>query len=71
MAEDAKSLGVIERILSESAIGQAAFYERIRVPSAGRALLPRAPDLVARRYERFHRIGADSIRGYTPNMEVL
>ena len=29
-AEDAKSLGIIERILSENEIGQKVFYERIR-----------------------------------------
>lgn len=58
-AEDAKSLGVIERILSENEIGQKPFYDRIRdlLDREFRAL-SRDPDLVGGRYERFRRIGA-------------
>lgn len=58
-AEDAKSLGVIERILSENEIGQKPFYERIRkLLDDEFQELSRDADLVGRRYERFRRIGA-------------
>lgn len=57
-AEDAKSLGVVERILSEDDIGKKEFYDRIR------ALLKEEirelsddPDLIGRRYDRFRSIG--------------
>lgn len=60
-AEDAKSLGVVDRILSEKDIGKPEFYK-----SVGELLyselkrLEAEPDIVSRRYERFRRIGADS-----------
>ena len=57
-AEDAKSLGVIERILSENDIGQKAFYDRIRTLLTGElGELSGDPDLVGKRYDRFRRIG--------------
>lgn len=61
-AEDAKSLGVIERILSEKDIGQKAFYDRIRhlLAQETRALTSDA-DLVAKRYERFRRFGLSAV----------
>ena len=60
-AEDAKSLGVIEQILSENEIGQKPFYDRIRtLLDREFQTLSRDPDLVGRRYERFRRIGADA-----------
>jgi single-stranded DNA-specific DHH superfamily exonuclease len=57
-AEDAKSLGVIERILSEDDMGQKEFYDRIRVLLADELEeLSRDPDLLAKRYLRFRRLG--------------
>ncbi len=61
-AEDAKSLGVIERILSENDIGKKEFYDRIRrLLSVELNLLSNDPDLVGKRYERFRRIGVTSL----------
>ena len=61
-AEDAKSLGVIERILSESDIGKKVFYDRIRNLLAEElGELVKDPDLVSKRYDRFRRIGADTM----------
>lgn len=61
-AEDAKSLGVIERILSEKEIGQKPFYDRIRtLLSAEISRLAEDPDLLGKRYDRFRRIGADAV----------
>lgn len=57
-AEDAKSLGVIERILSENDIGKKEFYDRIRsllTDEVGGLI--RDPDLINKRYDRFRRIG--------------
>ena len=60
-AEDAKSLGVIEQILSENEIGQKPFYDRIRtLLDREFQTLSRDPDLVGRRYERFRRTGKGS-----------
>lgn len=61
-SEDAKSLGVIERILSEENIGQKEFYDKIRallVEELGG--LSSDLDLIGKRYERFRRIGADAV----------
>ncbi len=61
-AEDAKSLGVIERILSEADIGKREFYDRIRTLLAEElSRLSNDLDLVGKRYERFRRIGADTV----------
>ncbi len=61
-AEDAKSLGVIERILSEDDIGKKEFYERIRALLAQELVeLSQDLDLVGKRYERFRRIGVDAV----------
>ena len=61
-AEDAKSLGVIERILSEDDIGKKEFYERIRTLLAEElGELSNDLDLVGKRYERFRQIGADVV----------
>ena len=58
-AEDAKSLGVIERILSEKDIGKKEFYERIRnLLSEELQELSDDVDLISKRYDRFRRIGA-------------
>lgn len=58
-AEDAKSLGVVDLILSENDIGKKEFFARIRqLLSEEIALLAADPDLVGKRYERFRGIGA-------------
>lgn len=61
-ANDAKSLGVIERILSENDIGKKEFYDRIRsLLSKELDELSSDPDLAAGRYDRFRAIGADAV----------
>ena len=58
-AEDAKNLGVIEGILSESDIGKPAFYDRIRMLLQEEfQALSQDPELVSKRYDRFRQIGA-------------
>lgn len=60
-AEDAKSLGVVDRILSEKEIGTKVFYDRIRaLLSDALQALSEDPDLIGKRYDRFRRIGADA-----------
>lgn len=62
-AEDAKRLGVIERILSENDIGKKAFYDRIRtLLSEELRELIAEPELVSKRYDRFRRIGVDAVK---------
>ncbi len=57
-AEDAKSLGIIERILSEKDLGKKEFYDRIRSLLAEEIRgLSTDMDLVANRYDRFRKIG--------------
>ena len=61
-AEDAKSLGVVERILSEKEIGKPEFYDRIRALLAKEIeVLSNDMDLVGKRYDRFRKIGAGAI----------
>ena len=61
-AEDAKSLGIIERILSEKDLGKKEFYYRIRTMLTEEiSELSNDLDLVGKRYERFRRIGTDAI----------
>ena len=61
-AEDAKSLGVIERILSEDDIGKKEFYDNIRTLLTEELNeLSNDLDLVSRRYERFRRIGSEAV----------
>ena len=56
--EDAKSLGVVERILSDIEIGKREFYDRIRMLLAEElSALSGDLDLIGKRYERFRRIG--------------
>lgn len=58
-AEDAKSLGIIERILSEKDIGTKAFYDRLHVLLNDEIQeLSKDPELLQKRYDRFRRIGA-------------
>ena len=60
-AEDAYSLGVIERIISEKDIGKKEFYDGIRAMLFEElGILSNDPELIGKRYERFRRIGADS-----------
>ena len=59
-AQDAKSFGIIERILPENDLGKPDFYDRIRVMlSEELNALSQDPDLLQKRYDRFRRIGAD------------
>ena len=63
-AEDALSLGVIEKILSESNLGKESFYENLRgmlLEELNR--LSADPDLVSKRYDRFRKIGTDTLKG--------
>ena len=61
-AEDAKSLGVIERILSENDIGRKEFYDRIRALLAEEIkTLSGDVDLTQNRYDRFRRLGTNAV----------
>ena len=61
-ADDAKRLGVIERIIEEREIGKKEFYDKIRtLLSEELAQLSKDPDLVGSRYERFRRIGVNAL----------
>lgn len=61
-AEDAKSLGVIEKILSEKEIGKSEFYDRIRALLAKEIEeLTEEPELVGNRYDRFRSIGRTAV----------
>lgn len=58
-AEDAKRLGVIERIIPEDGIGTDSFFDRIRgLLESELDKLVRDPELLAKRYQRFRGIGA-------------
>lgn len=60
-AEDARSLGVVDRIVKERDLGSSKFYARMK-----RALLREIetleadPDLLGNRYRRFRRIGQEA-----------
>jgi len=61
-AEDAKSLGVIERILSENDIGKKEFYDRIRMMLTEELEeLTRDVDLTQNRYDRFRKLGQSAV----------
>lgn len=61
-ADNAKRLGVIERIIEEREIGKKEFYDKIRtLLSEELAQLSKDPDLVGSRYERFRRIGVNAL----------
>ena len=61
-AEDAKSLGVVERILSEDDIGKKEFYDRIRTLLADELKeLARDTELTQKRYDRFRRAGTAAV----------
>lgn len=60
-AEDAKSLGIIEKILSEKEIGKKEFYDRIRALLTEEIKkLSSDMDLINKRYDRFRRIGVNT-----------
>lgn len=61
-AEDAKFLGIIEKVLSEKDIGTKPFYERIRgLLIEELEVLSGDPELLQKRYDRFRRIGSDVV----------
>ena len=61
-AEDAKNLGVIERILSERDIGKREFYDRIRILLTEEVQeLSGDLDLISKRYDRFRHIGVGDV----------
>lgn len=61
-AEDAKSLGVIERILSEKDIGKKEFYDRIRTLLTDELKrLSSDMDLTQSRYDRFRNLGVSAV----------
>lgn len=61
-AEDAKNLGIIERILSEKEIGKREFFERIQKMLAEEIqMLEQDFDLIGNRYERFRKIGVSAL----------
>lgn len=63
-AEDAKSLGVIERILSEKDIGKKEFFDRIRtLLTQELEVLASDIELVERRYDRFRNLGVSAVSG--------
>ena len=62
-AQDALELGVIEKIVSEKDIGKKAFYDRLRgLLTQELEVLTREEDPVGKRYDRFRRIGAETVR---------
>ena len=65
-AKDAKSLGIIERVLSEKNIGSKEFYKNIYELLINELeLLSKDAELIGNRYERFRRIGNNYITGST------
>ncbi len=61
-AEDAKSLGVIERILSENDIGKKVFYDRIRALLEEELReLSKDVELTQNRYDRFRNLGVSAV----------
>ena len=71
-AEDAKSLGVIERILSENDIGKKEFYDRIRTLLTEEIKeLSGDIDLTQNRYDRFRNLGVSAvIKEHSCNSEI-
>ena len=63
-AEDAKSLNVIEKILSEKNLGKGVFYENLKkLILSELTALSADPELLQKRYERFRRIGTEPLKG--------
>ncbi len=67
-AQDALSLGIIERIIPEADIGTKVFYDRLRtlIGEEIKALI-KTPGLVSQRYARFRGIGSDEAAKLTAN----
>lgn len=71
-AEDAKALGVIERILPEEDMGRKPFYDQIRADLAEEVMkLASDTDLIAKRYDRFRSIGADFTGSFPTEKETV
>ena len=63
-AQDAKELGIIDEILPETDLGSRLFYDRIGQKLKQQVKeLAEDPDLLAKRYERFRRIGSTGLAG--------
>ena len=63
-AEDAKSLSVIEKIISEKNLGKEVFYENLKTMIVKElTILSSDPELLSKRYDRFRRIGLDTLKG--------
>lgn len=63
-AEDAKNLGVVERVIPEQNLGKTVFYDHIRELLAQEIeILSRNTELVSQRYDRFRQIGCDGVTG--------
>ncbi len=61
-AEDARSLGIVEKILSEKDLGSEDFYARIRdLLEEEMVVLSKELDLVGKRYERFRAMGSGAV----------
>ncbi|MDO4483846.1 MAG: acetyl-CoA carboxylase carboxyltransferase subunit alpha [Clostridia bacterium] len=61
-AEDAKGLGVVERILSEDQLGEKVYYDRIRqLLEKELQTLMADDDLLQHRYDRFRRLGTGAV----------
>lgn len=61
-AEDAKTLGIIERIIPENDLGKKDFYDSLRLLLSDEiSNLAGDPDLIEKRYDRFRRIGVDAV----------
>ena len=62
-AEDAKKLGIIDRILPEKDMGKEPFYMRIKEALRKElTTLSEDPELITNRYGRFRRMGFDAVR---------
>lgn len=62
-ADDARHLGVIDRVLSEKDLGRQEFYDRVRALLTKEIhTLMQDMDLTQHRYERFRRMGRDVVR---------
>ena len=63
-AQDAKELGVIDKIISEKELGNKRFYEHLRLMMQSQlSELMREPNLIQKRYDRFRKIGANLVEG--------
>ena len=61
-AEEAKSLGATEKILSENDIGKKEFYDRIRsLLTDELEELSKDIDLIGMRYDRFRKLGITAV----------